>query len=96
MNKGIKSDRVVERIVGELLNRGGRPTSIGDGSNLMQAGLTSQDGVELACDLEARLGITVPGDFNPLVHERENRMRTLGELKAWARAQQPTPAKKGA
>ncbi len=96
MNTVIKSDQAVERIVGELLTRGGHPTSIGDGSNLMQAGLTSQDGVELACDLEARLGITVPGDFNPLVHESGKRMRTLGELKTWARAQQPTTAKKGA
>lgn len=96
MNTIIRSDQVVDRIIEELLTRGGHPTSISDGSNLMQAGLTSQDGVELACDLEARLGITVPSDFNPLVHESGKRTRTLGELKAWARAQQQTSAKKGA
>lgn len=95
MTTRIKSDEAVERIVHELLGRGGHPSSVRDGDNLMQAGLTSQDGVEMACDLEARLGITVPGDFNPLVHESGSRMRTLGELKAWARAQQPTTAKKG-
>jgi len=95
MTTRIKSDEAVEQIVHELLNRGGRPTSVVDGANLMQAGLTSQDGVEMACDLEARLGITVPADFNPLVHESGKRMRTLGELKAWARAQQPAAANKG-
>lgn len=87
-------DHAVARIVGELLTRGGHPSAVDDNSNLLHAGLTSQDGVELACDLEARLGITVPDDFNPLVHESGNRMRTLGELKEWARAQ-PTTAKKG-
>lgn len=95
MTTQIKSDEAVERIVHELLNRGGHSASVGDGANLMQAGLTSQDGVEIACDLEARLVITIPADFNPLVHESGKRMRTLGELKAWARAQQPTAAKKG-
>lgn len=85
----IRSDDVIDRIVRELLTRGGNSTSIGDGSNLMLAGLTSQDGVELACDLEARLGIRVPDDFNPLIHEGGKRMRTLGELKSWARAQEP-------
>ena len=30
------------------------------------------------------------------LHESGKRMRTLGELKTWARAQQPTTAKKGA
>jgi hypothetical protein len=33
----------------------------------------------MACDLEARLGIIVPGDFNPLVHESGSRMRRLKE-----------------
>lgn len=95
MTTRIKSDEAVERIVQELLSRGGHAGSVSDGANLMLAGLTSQDGVELACDLEARLGIAIPADFNPLVHESGNRMRTLGELKAWARAQQPAAAKKG-
>jgi len=88
------SDEAVERIVRELLTRSGKPQSLNDGSNLFSAGLTSQDGVELACDLEARLGVEVPRDFNPLIHENGKRMRTLGELKAWARSQDRIPAKK--
>lgn len=90
------SDEAVDRVVQELLRRGGHPAPSGDGANLMHSGLTSQDGVELACDLEARLGISIPADVNPLLHESRVRMRTLGELKAWARAQQPAAANKGA
>lgn len=88
------SDEAVERIVRELLTRGGKPGPVSDASNLLAAGLTSQDGVEMACDLEARLGIVVPHDFNPLVHENGRRMRTLGELKTWTRAQERAPVKK--
>ncbi len=95
MTTRTKSDQAVERIVHELLARGGHAGVVGDGANLMQAGLTSQDGVEMACDLEARLGITVPANFNPLIHESGNRMRTLGELKAWAQTQQAATVKRG-
>ncbi len=87
-------DKTAERIVRELLARGGNTPQLTDGLNLMSAGLCSEDGVELACDLEARLGIDVPHDCNPLVHENKKRMRTVGELKAWVRSKGHAPAEK--
>lgn len=88
------SDETVERIVRELLTRGGKPGPVSDTTNLFAAGLNSQDGVEMACDLEARLDIKVPDDVNPLLHENAQRMRTLGELKTWAGAQDRVTTKK--
>ncbi len=88
------TDDVVTQIVRELLVRGGKDGPLTDASNLHAAGLTSQDGVEVACDLEARLGIEVPGKVNPILHGNGRRMRTLGELKAWVRAE--AQARKGA
>ena len=47
-------------------------------------GLDSQHGVELACDLEARLGITIPLNENPLVADGDDksqrRARNFGEV----------------
>ena len=80
---GPASDSTVEQIVTELLSRSGHRHSVSDGDSLKAAGLTSEDGVELACDLEARLGVHVPKEVNPLLHASGNRVRTLGELKGW-------------
>jgi len=79
-------DAAVEKSINDLLKRGGHPTGISSGTNLGAAGLTSEDGIELACDLEARLGIVVPGKYNPLFHETGKRFRTPAEIKAWARS----------
>ncbi|MCG3123910.1 MAG: hypothetical protein GIKADHBN_02348 [Phycisphaerales bacterium] len=78
-----KVDTVVEQIVHELLVRANMHGKIGADTNLHAAGLCSQDGVELACDLEARLGITVEPEFNPILHDTGKRMRTLAELQRW-------------
>jgi acyl carrier protein len=47
-------------------------------------GLDSQHGIELACDLESRLGIVIPVKENPLVldddGEGKKRARTFGEV----------------
>lgn len=47
-------------------------------------GLDSQHGVELACDLQSRLGILIPVNQNPLVldddGEGRTRSRNFGEV----------------
>lgn len=79
------ADRIVEKIVSDLLLRSGKHAPIAEDSRLDLAGMTSQDGVEAACELEAKLGIDVDERTNPLVHENGARMRTLAELQAWVR-----------
>ncbi len=54
-----------------------------DVSVLRQWGLDSEDGVDLAADMEAALGIQIPHDENPLVVETESgqrRARTFKEV----------------
>jgi len=53
--------------------------------NVMRCcGLDSQHGVELACDLQSRLGIPIPPNENPLVldddGEGRSRARNFGEV----------------
>lgn len=55
------------------------------GDNVIRCcGLDSQHGIELACDLESRLGIAIPLKENPLVLDNDGegrkRARTFGEV----------------
>lgn len=47
-------------------------------------GLDSQHGIELACDLESRLGVLIPVNENPLIldddGEGRKRARNFGEV----------------
>jgi acyl carrier protein len=55
----------------------------GRGNAMRQWGLDSEDGVDLAADISARLGITIPHDENPLVEENstgQKRARTFKEV----------------
>lgn len=55
-----------------------------DDNVIRSCGLDSQHGIELACDLESRLGIQIPLKENPLVldddGEGRKRARTFGEV----------------
>lgn len=46
---------------------------------------TSDEGVDFAIDLQDVLGVDVPTDFNPFVHESGKRGRKFSELVASAR-----------
>jgi acyl carrier protein len=55
------------------------------GDNVIRCcGLDSQHGIELACDLESRMGISIPMKENPLVLEDDGngckRARCFGEV----------------
>jgi len=47
---------------------------------MWKLGLDSHDGVNLACKLTAELNCEVPVDVNPLVDDKRNRPRRIGEI----------------
>jgi hypothetical protein len=54
---------------------------INDETDLVRAtGATSDEGVDFAIDLSDALGIEVPHDFNPFVHESGHRGMRFSEL----------------
>lgn len=53
---------------------------IGRTKPIEDLGLTSEDGVELACILEDELGISIDDRINPLVHDSGRRGRTFDEV----------------
>jgi hypothetical protein len=78
----------IERVLQECLRHIARdtyPTSWQPQDNVICCcGLDSQHGIELACDLEVRLGIEIPLKENPLVldndGEGKKRARTFTEV----------------
>lgn len=60
----------VTMCVSRLMTRSGHTGHVSAESDVIRGlGLTSEDGVELACMLEAALDIRIPHDANPLVEE---------------------------
>jgi hypothetical protein len=54
---------------------------INDDTDLIKGtGASSDEGVDFAIDLSDALGIEVPHEFNPFVHESGNRGMRFGEL----------------
>ena len=52
-----------------------------DGTDLITGtGACSDEGVDFAIDLQDKLGVDVPNDFNPFVHESGRRGMRYGEL----------------
>lgn len=49
-------------------------------------GLESDQGIDLALDLEDALGCKLPDDFNPIIHSSGERGMKLRELVEWAQA----------
>lgn len=83
--------RAVTESVWKLMKRSGHTGDVSSGSDVIRGlGLTSEDGVELACMLEAALNIRIPHDANPLVDESTGRRqsRTIQQVcaavGAWA------------
>jgi len=53
---------------------------IGEGTDpIHELGLTSKDGLDLACILSDKLGYVIPDDLNPLVDDKR-RSRTVKEV----------------
>lgn len=66
----------VTRGVTKLMERSGRAGRVpSSGDTLSNLGLASEDGVELACILEATLKIRIPHDANPLIEESGGQRR---------------------
>ena len=57
------------------------PPALDEKSNPMwKLGLDSHDGVNLACKLSEKLNYDIPKDVNPLVDDKRNRPRRVGEI----------------
>lgn len=61
------------------------PEIVNDTDLIASTGATSDEGVDFAIDLSDALGVEVPGDFNPFVHESGKRGRKFSELVVSAR-----------
>lgn len=76
----------VERVLKEALESlagGNCPENIDPGMVVLANwDLDSEDGVEIACDLSALLGVIIPDEDNPLIEDGSNRRspRTFGEV----------------
>lgn len=71
-------------------------SKITDDTRLMRGlGCASIDGVDLAVELEQRLGISIPNTVNPLVQEDDGkkRDRTFAEMVAWTETMSANGAK---
>lgn len=67
----------VRASVSKLMERSGHAGQISSASDVIRGlGLTSEDGVELACMLEAILNIRIPHDANPLIDESSGRKQS--------------------
>src|SRR4051794_26029215 len=78
----ISTRAVVERCLRDFLTGLGRDVpELTDATDLMRAtGATSDEGVDFAIDLSDAVGVDVPADFNPFVHESGKRGLRFGEL----------------
>ncbi|MGC1272629.1 MAG: hypothetical protein WBC44_02890 [Planctomycetaceae bacterium] len=64
-----------------LESTGRQAAELHPGAHLMQdLGLSSDEGVDLVLDLCEALHCELPHDFNPCVHESEQRDRQISEL----------------
>jgi hypothetical protein len=61
------------------------PEINGDTDLIRGTGASSDEGVDFAIDLSDALGVEVPNDFNPFVHESGQRGRRFSELVERAR-----------
>lgn len=72
----------IEKVVTEVLRGfvgGEKPIAAGD-KPISGLGLTSLDGVDFACELEKRLGCTIPEKLNPFVLEGRTGERTVSQI----------------
>jgi|GEM_PF-5867468 len=75
--------RAVTESVSILMQRSGHAGQVSSDADVIRGlGLTSEDGVELACMLESALNIHIPHDANPLIDESTGRKqpRTVSQV----------------
>ena len=75
--------KIVIDSIAELLQGDGRgelPKIIDQTDPIRELGLTSQDGIELACLLSYKLGFEIPPEINPFKDDARRRPRRIGEI----------------
>lgn len=75
--------RAVTESVSKLMERSGRTGQLSSGVDIIRGlGLTSEDGIELACMLETALQIRIPRHANPLIDDGNGRKqpRTIQQV----------------
>ena len=81
MNKAETVERVRGVILRFLESNERECPPLGNDCELhQQAGLSSDEGVCIVLELSAEFGVTIPNDFNAVVHQSGQRSRTLDEL----------------
>src|SRR5579862_7751196 len=83
MNRDLIRETVFDSVRDKLLRRGIEEEvieSLDEDVNTADLGLTSLDGVDLACVWSKRLGCVIPSQINPIRDDVHNRMRSLNEI----------------
>ena len=82
----ISVSETVKSALDQFLRSSGHeiPDLGGETDLLSEGAISSDEGVDFAIDLSDALGIEVPHDFNPFVHESGHRGRKFRELVEWA------------
>jgi len=73
---------VIESIL-EILHGDGRgdiPPIVDETNPIRELGLTSQDGIEIACLLSYKLKFEIPPEINPFTDDTRHRSRRIGEI----------------
>ena len=81
MDRAKTIDRV-RHVIRDFLEMNDRdcPKLSNDSKLHQQAGLSSDEGVCIVLELSNEFGVTIPDDFNAVVHESGERSRTVAEL----------------
>jgi len=54
-------------------------------------GIDSADGIDMACFLSARLGLTIPNDQNPLFDDKVQKWRSVKQIVQFLERCEPAP-----
>lgn len=79
-NPGEDLEREIIQTITALLDQLGAPAEVHHEDKLGDLGLDSLAGVEFVCQIEEKLGITIPNDENPFVDDSKQRLRTVAEV----------------
>src|SRR6266566_9487183 len=71
-------DSIVELLQGD--GRGELPPIIDQTDPIRELGLSSEDGIEIACLLSYKLGFEIPPEINPFKDDARRRSRRIGEI----------------
>ena len=76
-------DEIREQVIASLreVMRDGSIKEIDETTDpIKDLGLDSLDGINFACTLSEKLGINIPPEVNPLIDDKKNRPRRVGEI----------------